>query len=108
MQQTKRLVAGPVGKRVYQPRISGRKCVSHYTVNGKKENKDDKDTIPGTSLKELMLNLPDFKSETTLLQYWAEQIGIKVICSPKYHPEIAKEQSSTAGEYPRTPIEDIH
>ena len=85
--------------------------MSHYTVNGKKENKDDKDTIPGTSLKELMLNLPDFKSETTLLQYQAEQLGVRVICSPKYHPEIAGEAIEycwgiSKNTYRRYPLQD--
>ena len=60
VQQTKRHVASPVGKRVYQPGNEQKEMVSHYTVNGKKENKDNENTISGPSLKELMLNLPYF------------------------------------------------
>ena len=59
-----------------------------------KEFKKDSITnepIPGSSLKEIICNLPDFESEITLLQFRAEQLGVTIDCSPKYHPEIAGE-----------------
>ena len=71
--------------------IDPSKSVRDYTVNGKKMNKNAKDIIPGSSLKELIRNLPDFKEEITLLQFRAQQLGVQVCCSPKYHPEIAGE-----------------
>ena len=39
----------------------------------------------------MIQTLPDFKNEITLLQYRAQQLGVTVDCSPKYHPEIAGE-----------------
>ena len=60
-----------------------------YTVDGKK-NSDGK-IIEGTSLKQMIKDLPDFKNEKTLLQFRAEQLGVSIMCSPKYHPEIAGE-----------------
>ena len=71
--------------------IDPSKSVREYTVNGKKSNTNNEEIIPGSSLKELMQNLPDFKEEITLLQYRASQLGVRVRCSPKYHPEIAGE-----------------
>ena len=47
--------------------------------------------IPGTSLKSIIKNLPDFKEEITLLQHRANQLNVRLECSPKYHPEIAGE-----------------
>ena len=63
----------------------------YYTNNGKKVNKDSNQIIPGTSLKDLVNNLPDFQEEQTLLQFRAQQLGVRLRCSPKYHPEIAGE-----------------
>ena len=63
------------------------KCFS----KGFKKDKETKEDIPGTSLMELINNLPDFKTELTLLQFWASQLGVTVECSPKFHPEIAGE-----------------
>ena len=60
-----------------------------YSINGKKD--ENEKVIEGTSLKELIANLPNFKHEKTLLQYRAEQLGVSIQCSPKYHPEIAGE-----------------
>jgi hypothetical protein len=34
---------------------------------------------------------PDFKNELTALQHLAKKKGTKVICTPKYHAEIAGE-----------------
>ena len=69
--------------------IDTEKVVSYYQVNGKKD--DNGTTIPGTSLKEMIRTLPDFEMELTLLQYRAQQLNVRVECSPKYHPEIAGE-----------------
>ena len=56
-----------------------------------KKDKQTKQDIPGSSLIEIIENLPDFKTELTLLQYRASQLGVTVECSPKFHPEIAGE-----------------
>ena len=51
----------------------------------------------GTSLKDMMADLPDFVEEKTLLQYHAESRSIEdgqqilLIRSPKCHPEVAGE-----------------
>ena len=71
--------------------IDSNKSVRDYSTNGKKSHKDSNKIIPGSSLKELIQNLPDFKEELTLLQFRAQQLGVQVCCSPKYHPEIAGE-----------------
>ena len=60
-----------------------------YTVLGKQDENGNR--IEGTSLRFLLSSLPDFKNEMTLLQYRAEQLGVEIDCSPKYHPEIAGE-----------------
>ena len=65
--------------------------VSYYTVDGRKINDSENDIIEGTSLRQLIKNLPDFKEELTLLQFRAKQLGVSLVCSPKYHPEIAGE-----------------
>ena len=42
-----------------------------------------------------MINtLPDFKEELTLLQFQAKKLGVSLLCSPKYHLEIAGEGCS--------------
>ena len=46
------------------------------------------DIIDGTSLTDLISNLPDFKSEMTMLQYRAVW-GTNWLQSLKYYPEIA-------------------
>ena len=61
--------------------------MNKFAVNGKKDEKGE--LIEGASLKKLIKNLPDFKSEMTMLQYRAEQLGVQIDCSPKYYPEIA-------------------
>ena len=71
------------------PSLSKSEVAKRYTVDGKK-NKDG-EINEGSSLKEMIMNLPDFKQEQTLLQYRAEQLGVNIDCSPKYHPEIARE-----------------
>ena len=53
--------------------------------------KNNSEVIPGSGLKEMILNLPDFINEMTLLQYQAQKLGVSIDCSPKYHPEIAGE-----------------
>ena len=68
------------------PDLSGKECVRHYALNGKKDANGD--INPETNLKETVSNLPDFKKELTLLQFCAHQLGVTVDCSPKYHPEI--------------------
>ena len=67
------------------------KNVREYTLNGKKINKDSDDIVASSSLKQLITALPDFQSELTLLQFRAQQLGVQVRCSPKYHAEIAGE-----------------
>jgi hypothetical protein len=49
--------------------IDPSKNVRDYTVNGKKIKKNSDEIIPGSSLKKLVKNLPDFKEEITLLQF---------------------------------------
>jgi hypothetical protein len=44
-----------------------------------------------TSLKMLLQKQPDFSSELTLLQFYAEKMGVKADRTPKCHPEIAGE-----------------
>ena len=56
-----------------------------------KKDKELKEPIPITGLKELVATLPDFRSEITLLQYCAKQLGVSINYSPKYYPEIARE-----------------
>ena len=36
-------------------------------------------------------NLPDFKHEMSMLEYYGSKLGVKIDSSPKYHPEIAGE-----------------
>ena len=71
----------------FDPSIPTKEIVRKYSKDLKKDK--DGNELPGTSLKELVSNLPDFKNETTLLQFRAEQLNVTVNCSPKYHPEIA-------------------
>ena len=68
--------------------INSEKDVRFYSVNGEKINKDSKEIIAGTSLKQIVDRLPDFKEELTLLQFCAKQLGVEICCSPKCHPEI--------------------
>ncbi len=63
--------------------------VKYYTVNGRKD--DNGNEIANTSLKKIVANLPDFRNEITQLQFRATQLGVRIVCSPKYHPEIAGE-----------------
>ena len=71
--------------------IDVNKGVRFYIVDSRRENKHNKEIIPGTSLKQMVLRLPYFGNEVTLLQFRAIQLGVEVRCSPKYHPEIAGE-----------------
>ena len=48
--------------------------INNYTVNGKKDEKGD--IVESSNLKALIANLPVFKSEITMLQYRAEQLGV--------------------------------
>ena len=78
-----------------------------YTVLGKQDENGNR--IEGTSLRFLLSSLPDFKNEMTLLQYRAEQLGVEIDCSPKYHPEIAGEGIEyvwgfSKGTYRRMPL----
>ena len=76
-------------RRFINPELNNKEVVRNYSVNGKKG--DDGIVIPSTNLKEIISNLPDFKQELTLLQFRAKQLGVRVDCSPKYHPEITGE-----------------
>ena len=69
--------------------IDREKPLSFYKINGRKN--EDGTEVPGSNIKKLIRTLPDFKEELTLLQYRAEQLNVRVECSPKYHPEIAGE-----------------
>ena len=72
--------------------IDPSKNVRDYSVNGKKVVKKGGDSIiPGSNLKQLINDLPDFREELTLLQFRTKQLGVELCCSPKQHPEIAGE-----------------
>jgi hypothetical protein len=71
------------------PQMTKQEVVRYYSMNGKKDN--DGNIIVGSNLREIIADLPDFKTEKTLLQYRAEELGVAIDCSPKYHPEIAGE-----------------
>ena len=71
------------------PSLSAKEIKEKFSANGKKDA--DGNIIEGSSLKQMIANLPDFKSEINLLQYRALQLGVKVDCSPKCHPEIPGE-----------------
>ncbi|KAL7532560.1 hypothetical protein ACHAWF_008635 [Thalassiosira exigua] len=47
--------------------------------------------IPGSSLRQLMEEQPDFIEEETLLQFNARRLGVEIERSPKCHPEVAGE-----------------
>ena len=70
--------------------MSKQEVLRYYTIDGRKDNITG-NLLPGTSLRKMIADLPDFKSEITLLQYRAKQLGVEVDCSPKYHCEIAGE-----------------
>ena len=76
------------------PNIPISEVESRYPVGGQKDNLGQ--VIPGTAMKEILANLPDFAGEKTLLQWHAEErstADCKIIFmrSPKCHPEIAGE-----------------
>ena len=74
--------------------IDPSKSVRHYTKEGRKINKASNEIIQDTRLNELIKNLPEFKAEIAILQYWAQWLGVRVHCSPKYHTErITREES---------------
>ena len=60
-----------------------------YTIQGPK--KDDGERDKTKSLEHLMAECNDFKDEYTALQFHAQQLGTTIICTPKYHAEIAGE-----------------
>jgi hypothetical protein len=60
-----------------------------YTTKGKKNEMGFLDKTK--SLKSLMEKQSDFSTELTLLQYYAQEMGVKVDRTPKCHPEIAGE-----------------
>ncbi len=60
-----------------------------YTLQGKKDAFGK--VNPETSLKHLMSLLTDFIEEETLLQYHGRLLKVKVVRTPKCHPEIAGE-----------------
>ena len=72
------------------PTKSVKELMRQYNSDFKK-NRETKEPIPGTSLRHIVGNLPDFKQEITLLQFRANQLGVSIDCSPKFHPEIAGE-----------------
>ena len=76
------------------PALTPKERYAKYPVDGQRDNL--KEIIPGTALKEILSNLPDFQEEKTLLQHHAESRSttdcrIRLIRSPKCHPEIAGE-----------------
>ena len=72
------------------PTKSVKELMRQYNSDFKKD-RETKESIPGTSLRHIVGNLPDFKQEITLLQFRAKQLGVSIDCSPKFHPEIAGE-----------------
>ena len=66
-----------------------KKVNKHYTMAGSKDLFGN--IIPGTNLKELMENAPDFLNEVTLLQEKLSTLGVTVHRSPKCHAELAGE-----------------
>jgi len=60
-----------------------------YTMDGPKGADGKRDL--GRSLKHILSQCPDFKNELSALQHLAKRLGTEVICSPKYHAEIAGE-----------------
>jgi hypothetical protein len=60
-----------------------------YTEKGKVDTMGN--LLEDTSLVLLLQKQPDFLSEITLLQYFAEQMGVTVDRTPKCHPELAGE-----------------
>jgi len=76
------------------PSISIEDIWDEHPAGGKKNNL--REIIPGTALKDILSALPDFQEEQTLLQHHAESRStddckIKLIRSPKCHPELAGE-----------------
>jgi hypothetical protein len=78
--------ANPMGVRLYH---SGKKK-EDYMPHGKKDAFGK--VIPEISLKHLISLLTGFIKEETLLQYHGRLLGVlKVVQTPKWHPEIAGE-----------------
>ena len=71
------------------PQKTNRQIWNEFNVDHKKDAEDN--NIAGTSLKEMIGNLPDFKNEMTLLKFHASKLQVQLRCSPKYHPKIAGE-----------------
>ena len=47
--------------------------------------------MKNTSLKLLMANCLDFEEEESLLQYYGQDLGVTIDCTPKCHCELAGE-----------------
>ena len=60
-----------------------------YTVDGHKDEVGKR--AVSLSLKHILAQCNDFKNQLSALQHLAKKMGTKVICSPKYHAEIARE-----------------
>ncbi|KAI2495979.1 hypothetical protein MHU86_18546 [Fragilaria crotonensis] len=63
---------------------------SYYTLSGRKDPVTGK-IIESSSLRGLMGNCNDFKTEETALQFLGSQLGVQVMLTPKFHCEFAGE-----------------
>ncbi len=63
---------------------------SHYTINGRKDPQTGQ-VLESSSLLALMAQCTDFKEEETALQFLGQQLGLRVLFTPKFHCEFAGE-----------------
>jgi len=63
---------------------------SHYTINGRKDPLTGQ-VLESSSLRALMAQCTDFKEEETALQFLGQQLGLRVLFTPKFHCEFAGE-----------------
>jgi hypothetical protein len=80
-----------------------------YTNDGKKDA--DGNTIPGSSLREIMGNCTDFLNEETALQWLARNIGALIVHTPKFHCKMAGEGieyswACSKSDFRRQPIQE--
>ena len=63
---------------------------SYYTLSGRKETATGQ-IVESSSLRGLMGDCFDFKTEETALQFVGAQLGVQVMLTPKFHCEFAGE-----------------
>ena len=83
---------------------------SYYTLSGRKDLETGM-MIESSSLKGLLGNCSDFKTEQTALEFLGSQLGVQVMLTPKFHCEFAGEGIEYAwaqakGVMRRTPIRE--